>query len=453
MDYHQKVLWSEGMFLTPHHFQQWDRYHEYRLHQSLKMVQALDYGLCQLKIDTDALAGGDFVLTQCAGIMPDGLAFNVPDFNAPPAVRAITPHFEPKADRLGVYLSAPVMHPGAKICSPTGEIDGKPTRYRNKTVMVVDDYAGANEREVTAAATNLAIMFSTERLDDLSYIKIAELTRTATGAFALSESYIPPCLYASASPILMAMLRRMLEMLSARSAELAKQRRQRTAGGGLSDISASEAAVLLFLHTVNASVPALQHYYHRAQVHPERLYLEMAHLAGKLYTFGGEGHPKDLPLYVHDDLGTTFTVLDEKLRQLLETIIATRYRMIELKRARDRVFAGRMPDDLLTGAELYMSVSANVPTQKLVTELPIKAKITSFDRVDRLIAQALRGLDVVYLAAPPAEIPVQPGYSYFKIEQSGGHWEAVTRSRTIAFYIPPEFADLKLELGAVKKGE
>ena len=39
MEYAQKVLWSEGMFLTPHHFQQADRYYEHLITRRLKAVR------------------------------------------------------------------------------------------------------------------------------------------------------------------------------------------------------------------------------------------------------------------------------------------------------------------------------------------------------------------------------------------------------------------------------
>ena len=50
-----------------------------------------------------------------------------------------------------------------------------------------------------------------------------------------------------------------------------------------------------------------------------------------------------------------------------------------------------------------------------------------------------------------AEIPVQPGRQYFQIDKAGEHWESVKKSRSISFYIPPEFKNLKLELMGVKE--
>jgi type VI secretion system protein ImpJ len=45
----------------------------------------------------------------------------------------------------------------------------------------------------------------------------------------------------------------------------------------------------------------------------------MTELAGALTTFSSTIRPRDLPLYDHDDLGNRISMLDAKLRSLLET--------------------------------------------------------------------------------------------------------------------------------------
>jgi type VI secretion system protein ImpJ len=178
----------------------------------------------------------------------------------------------------------------------------------------------------------------------------------------------------------------------------------------------------------------------------------MARLAGDLFTFASDGHPKDIPLYMHDDLSSTFTGLEEILRRLMETVIATRCTPISLEKTREGLYTGRVPDEqMLEKAQFYIALMAGVPEEKVVREVPLKAKISSLDRVNLLIAQAVRGVPVKHLPAPPAEIPVQPGRSYFQMIKQGEHWEAVKSSRTMSIYIPPEFTGLKIELMAVKE--
>lgn len=451
MEQQQKVLWTEGMFLTPHHFQQWDRYHEHSLQQRLRNLAPLGWGVRELTINPEALANGQLSLSRCSAVLPDGLLVDAPGTDDPPATREVGPHFAAERERLGVYLAAPVVPEGGVAQDPTGVHDGRPTRYRLKTISSRDDNAQAGNRDIQVASKHLRILFEGESLDDHAWIKVAELGKGSTGGFTLDENYVPPSLSVGASSQLMGRLRRILEILAAKSSEFSRQRRNR--GAGLASFSTAESASFWLLHTVNGFIPPLQHIYNAGTHHPEQAYLLIAQLTGYMYTFAGEGHPKDVSSYQHEDLDGTFQRLEDKLIALLGTIIPTKCVNIPLEILRDNMFVAKIQDDRVLQPEgaIYVAVQADVPAEKVVREAPLKFKISSQDRVDQLITAALRGITVRHVPAPPPEIPVQPGRNYFQIDKSGDHWEAVRGSRSMALYLPPEFAGLKLELMAVKE--
>ena len=449
MEYAQKVLWSEGMFLTPHHFQQADRYYENLISRRLTAVRALGWGVCRLQINTDALANGEFVLSKCSAILPDGLAVETPDMDPLPPARPVEGSFDAKRNSMGVYLASPLARAGAVAFSAEGSTDGRPTRYHRRSLAAADENSGGAEREVVLAAKTLRILFEGEPLDDYVTLKIAELSRSASGKFMLNDAYVPACLFLSSSPQLVAYLRRILEMISAKSSDLSSTRRQRSAG--LVEFTMSEAANFWFLHTVNATIPVLMHLHSNSDTHPEDVFLALARLAGELFTFSGEGHPKDLPQYSHDAVGASFSAMEKKISDLMGTIIPTKCAPIPLEKTRESLFTGKLRDDRLLEGQFYLAVMAEVPEEKIIKEVPLKAKVSSTDKVDGLIATALRGLTLRHLPTPPSEIPVQPGRQYFQVDKAGDHWESVKKSRSISFYIPPEFKGLKLELMGVKE--
>ncbi len=450
MDHQHKVLWSEGLFLTPQHLQQADRYHEHALLEGLRALNGFIYGLTELRIDEDALNGGDFILQSAAGLMPDGLVFDLPEHDARPASRPLAASFAANMEKMGVYLVCPLSRPNTLEANAEGQAEGHAVRMRTRSIKLKDNSSGQNERDVLIAVSNLRIAFEGEGLEDCTAIKLCELMRTATGGFSVAPSYVPPLLYVSASNWLFTLLRRSVEMLSTKSNDLAASRRQRSAG--LVEFSMSEAANFWLLHTCNAYIPSLMHYYNQPRLHPEQLYLTLARLTGELTTFSQEGSPRDLPQYQHDNLYGTFSALEAKLRSLLDVTIASRCVPIPLEKTRESLYTGKFVDErLVTASKLYLAVMSGVAPEKVINEVPAKAKVSSRDRVDRLIAQAMRGLVLKHLPAPPSEIPVQPGRQYFMIEKLGEHWEAVQTSRTISMYFPPEFVDLKLEFMAVKE--
>ncbi len=89
----QKVLWTEGMFLTPHHFQQWDRYYENLLNQRMRAQAPLGWGVNELTLNEEALDNGQFSINRVHAILPDGMVVNAPETDEVPAARDIGEHF------------------------------------------------------------------------------------------------------------------------------------------------------------------------------------------------------------------------------------------------------------------------------------------------------------------------------------------------------------------------
>ena len=84
MSKYRKIVWNEGMLLTPHHFQQFDNYHEEMLNSRVRSIMQHEYGVIELRFSAEAIANGNFQVTTCRGVLPDGLFVNVPDAEAAP---------------------------------------------------------------------------------------------------------------------------------------------------------------------------------------------------------------------------------------------------------------------------------------------------------------------------------------------------------------------------------
>ena len=73
-----RVIWSEGLFLRPHHFQQQERYVEALMDSRLEPLYSSAYGFTRLAIDGPLLLQGKLTLTSAQGLLPDGTPFNIP---------------------------------------------------------------------------------------------------------------------------------------------------------------------------------------------------------------------------------------------------------------------------------------------------------------------------------------------------------------------------------------
>ncbi len=449
MSNYRKIVWNEGMLLTPHHFQQWDNYHEELLNSRARSMMPFDYGVLDLRVNSEAVANGNFQITNCRAVMPDGLMVNVPDAEAVPDMRPVGDHFKVEKDKLGVHLAIPARKIGEANFQSSGAAASNNLRYLQEGTLVKDETSGANEQPLAYAKNNLRIIFDDELRDGFTSLKIAELQRTPTGQLKLSDDYIPPILKVSASVWLVNMLRQMVEILITKSGSLGEQRRASNAS--LADFTTSEVAVFWLLHTINSSIPTVSHYFRSPLLHPEKLYLEMGTLVGKLMTFSLEVHPKDIVKYDHDDLYFTFYNLSMQLKDLLETVIPSRCVPIPLEKTRDTLYVGRIEDErLLKEASFYLAVRAQMPESKLIEGVPRVVKIASRDVIDSVIGSALPGVVLTHANPPPAPIPARVGFKYFQLDSIGPYWNGISGSKVIAVYVPNEIPDEKLEMYAVK---
>ncbi len=449
MSRYRKVVWNEGMLLSPHHFQQWDNFYEELLNSRLASLAPYEWGVLDFQANGEAIANGNFDLLRCRAILPDGLLINVPEIDPAPAARQVGEHFEPDAERLGVYIAVPAKHSGAPNFQRNGGAPDQNVRYLQSALAIIDETTGENEQQLAFANSNLRLLFEGELTEGYSAIKIAELERTTTGQLKLGERYIPPVLNIRASPWLEDMLRQLVEILITKSSSLGEQRRQRTTS--LADFTSSEVAVFWLLHTINSTIPNLAHLFRTPVLHPERLYFEMAELAGKLMTFTPDRHPKDIVRYEHEDLFGTFSQLAQDIRDMLETVIPTRCVPIPLEKVRESLYAGRVLDDrLLKEAGFYLGVRADIPEAQLIQRVPRVIKVASRDTIDVVIGSALPGVTLTHASPPPAPIPTRPKFHYFQLDSTGMFWERIAGSKALAVYVPEEFKDEVLEMYAVK---
>src|SRR5262249_16667661 len=109
MGRYRKIVWNEGMLLTPHHFQQSDNYHEELLNSRLDSLVPHGWGILDLRINRESLANNSFELLSCTAAMPDGLFVSVPGADVASPSRSVDGHFHPDMESLNVHLAVPAV--------------------------------------------------------------------------------------------------------------------------------------------------------------------------------------------------------------------------------------------------------------------------------------------------------------------------------------------------------
>ena len=439
----QPVIWTKGTLLNPQHLQVQDRFLESNLQFQIDALAFRPFGFTRLRIDQEALAGGTVAIREAAGIFPDGLLFDVPASDPGPASRALADAFDPDQESIDVFLAVPGYRElGINVSTSTRDADA---RFGAEFTMFRDENTGLSEKPVPVARKNLRLLFGGESQEGNSVLRAARIKRTPAGLYQLDPRHVPPLLDIAASEYLTAIVRRLVEILSARSSSLAGTRRQKNQS--LADFTASDIASFWLLYTINSHFPVFRHLFETSGGHPEMLFSAMLALAGCLTTFSLTIHPRDLPQYDHDDLGGCFTSLDVKLRLLLETVVPANFVSLPLKLAQPSIYAASLADDkYLANTRMYLAITAEMSQADLIAKTPYLIKICSADHIEHLVRQALPGTPLTHVAAPPSTIPVKLAYQYFSLSQSGPAWDAIGRARNLAAYIPAEFPNVQAEL-------
>jgi type VI secretion system protein ImpJ len=450
MSQHQKVIWYEGMALDPHHFQQWDRYHRAIIDFRIRSIVHFDWGLLDISIDKEALVNGQFNLLRCKGVTPDGLRFNIPDESSLPASRNFEEYFPATEHNLGVFLAVPTEKERGINCRQESDQNKKDSRFGMSNISVTDDNTGADERQIAIGLPNFQLRFGNESMEDFDVLKIAEIIRSSDGSFALSDSYIPPCLSIEASENLKKMLRRLLELLIAKIASVGSESHLNRQ----IDFTARDLIIFGIIRTLNAFIPLLNHFHTLSKAHPEELYIHLLSLAGVLTTYSSETviDARSLPVYDHNSLSKCFDLIDKKIRDLLDRIVpSANYIPIPLEKQSESLFVGRVGDSsLFQGAKFYLSVGGDFPEHKIIDEVPVNVRIASPDTINAVLSSFSKALPIKHSAGPPPGLTKREGIQYFRIEPTGPFWDAICRSNALAIFIPLELRSLSVEVIAVR---
>jgi type VI secretion system protein ImpJ len=437
-----KVLWGEGLFLRPQHFQQQDRYHEARLHHTAQALHPYLWGVRSIEWDYDALKANRLRLQSLSLIFRDGEIVDAPSSDPLP-VAADLSTIPPSVLEVTWHAALPSLAPGGGNASTAGG-----ARYSPSTRETSDLYTQAAGADVSFLKSAVRLVSDQEPLGAFDCVPVIRLRRLVTGGFEPDPSFIPPGLSIAGAPALKAMLDRLLDALQAKVQSL--QGHMREPSRNVIEFRSGDVSSFWLLHTVSTSAASLMHYVRNPELHPERLFEALLALAGAMMTYSKQYALIHLPGYRHDDPAQCFTALDRIIRDLLDTVISTKYFSIALVEEKPSYHLGKLDSGKIDQrTTLYLAVSAALPALELVEVVPLRVKVGAPDDVEKCVLSAMPGVKITHAPQVPAAIPVQPDTYYFALEGKGMLYEQMLKAQSISIYVPSGIRDLRLNLIAV----
>lgn len=427
-----KVIWHDGLFLLPQHFQQQEKFLA-ALSLLPLQLHSFAWGFQEIVLDAHALLQGRVVLRAASGIFPDGTPFCFPQGQSAPK-----PINMPASQQnFTVYLGLPNTEEDFQGNNDINDAESY-CRYRQIERDAVSTVSG-KEQTVALQAASLSVHLFVDANEvtgecrhlsqvadkrDFSAIPIAFIKETdANGLAVKDEAFWPPLINIRTFAPLRAVLEEVLGLLAQRRQTLMTAFDQAQASSGMIEG--------LRLMVINRYFPVINHLSKLPMCHPERFYEVLAQLACELSSLEAESAdqgPDVLQLsYVHTQLYDCFTVLRRLIHQGLTRLVAPTAQEIPLKNIQTGVFHAEVLDrtcfniDVAKGSWV-LAVKASMPVSELKMTLSDVIRISAIEKMGELLKGGVSGIVLNELPVAPKELQYHQGYVYFQLEPHSLFW-------------------------------
>ena len=170
-----KLLWGEGQFLRPQHFQRQDAYHEARLREMAAATHPYSWGLRAVRFDADALTTGVLRAAELSLVFPDGEGFAAPGGDELPEAVALE-NLPQGVQEFVFYAALPLIKPlGRNYAAPGGSAAS--TRYVQADLPTPDLFTDSDEVAISYLRKSVRLMQESEPRDQ---------------SFVLADTFAPP---------------------------------------------------------------------------------------------------------------------------------------------------------------------------------------------------------------------------------------------------------------------
>jgi type VI secretion system protein ImpJ len=448
MSWRAKVVWSSGMFLQPHHFQQETRYLERLVDARARCISPFAWGFAEFELDEGLLSLGKLGIARASGLLPDGTPFSMPQLDPLPAPLDVS------ADVKGeiIYLAVPLQREGLNEVDFSGANKagdaGDLARYGATEEEVRDNTDSADEpTTIQTGRLRLRLVRAKEASEAYALLGVALVAeRRSDGQVTLDRSYVPPQVTIEATAQLSANASLLHGLILQRAQALAGRMGQLSHG-------VSELADFLMLQTLNRNEPIFSQHAATPIAHPRELHGDCLRLAGDLATLSSAARrPPEFPPYRHDDLARTFTPVFDDLRRMLTAVLEQNAMQVDLVDRKHGVRTAVVTDlELARNGTFVLAVNAQMPAEQLRQRFRAQTKVGPPDKIRDLVNLQLPGIDLRELPVAPRQLPFHAGFFYFELERGGDLWKLIEQNGSFAMHTAGDFPGLELEFWAIRK--
>ncbi len=437
-----KVVWKEGLFLRPQHFQQNDRYFSYELSQRTKELIPHAWGLFDLEIDNHYLSLGKIVLKKASGVLPDGTLFEVDS-----SLASLSLDISAQDNLKAFYLALPMTMPKNDEVHFSNQRNIL-TRFVGKNLEnIPNSNNGENSHsDILVSQYNFKILLEEDINEGYTVIKLGNIGDVGTsGSLTLDTNYIPTYLHLHQAKDLLIKLKELVNTLKYRTEKLSEK---------LSDssVQSTELGDYLMLQLLNKAQSRLYYYMTQDRIHPSDIFLELSSLASELAVFmKKEKKLLEEFTYNHKNQGESFNILLKELENMLSMVLEQNSIALPIQKQKYGIYTAKISEkSMVISSSFILAIKADIDSDKLKKLLLANLKIGSIETIRDLVNYHLTGFKLKSLASAPRQIPYKVNYLYFQLEINAEDKEKLMNSGGFAFHLSGELPSVAYTLWAIR---
>jgi type VI secretion system protein ImpJ len=375
--YPQRVLWTEGLLLTPQHFQQQERYFEYCMHRRCCVSQPYYWGVQSMKFSKEMLQAGKLRLLSCTAIFPNGVYYDAPDVDALPNDIEITIFKE----NINIAL----------MINKTEKNGYIPLKKQVENSM--DSQSASISMVMGKLHPKMRLIEPNDLNETCLPIARVEALRSF-GEIILSKHFVPPCLNYHIVSIHEWV--HSLSLVIKKHLQYYFQQSSNQSDAHLSN-EVNEAPWVLVLSRLYGRLCMMQH---ELRVHPYSLYCILVECLCQLTVYSDDHIFEPTP-YQHNDLGELFHLIIKDFFKTLDHFMHHHIHEYVMTRREKNLWISEQPINFSCALNTWIiDIKANASVEK-IHRLLEHIKIAPKDSMGDLVRHSLSGMPIKNLNTLP----------------------------------------------------
>jgi type VI secretion system protein ImpJ len=361
-----RVHWSEGMLLSPQHFQHADNHRDALNAHLLRRTCRFYWGVNHFQIDEIALASNVLSILAIECVFPDG---TIAQFDASGSIDGSNPQRVTLAlDEIGVAAgSSFTVNLGVAKYNPkcASDVDSDLTRYVSVNEGVIADIGQPDSQiELVSLQPRLRLSLAEQSLPNHSTFPLMKLRKSLDGSFQLLP-FTPPLLsaaigYASKDQDLWVRLSHLIGRAREKAVQLRSLIVDRRSDQVVLDLQRTR--IIALTHCL-ASLDVLL----GSEAHPFEIYCRLLDYASDLATLREDPVPPSFARYRHNELDQIFAFVLDYIAESIDNVQLD-YTILQFSAEIDGNYVCELPQERSSHV-LYLAfqVPAKVDKDTLMT--------------------------------------------------------------------------------------